>query len=88
MHKIINDIFNKYNYNQQLALKDYPNYLLRAFLPNTFLGYNFNINCDSPSDLWKFLDTMQKFTVNKYFKNDCNGYLTPNESNREHRGEL
>ena len=79
MHKIINDIFNKYNENEKLARKDYPNYILRSFFANTFLGYNFNISPDSPSDLWKFFDCMQEFTVNKYFKNDCNGYLTPDE---------
>ena len=64
MHKIINDIFNKYNENEKLARKDYPNYILRSFFANTFLGYNFNISPDSPSDLWKFFDCMQEFTVN------------------------
>ena len=79
MLEIISNIFKRYNENEKLAVKDFSNYTLRTFLPNTFLRYNFSTHLNSPEEIWKFFDTMQEFRVNKYFKNDLNDYLTEYE---------
>lgn len=79
MQEIINNIFKTYNKNEKLAVKDFSNYILKTFVPSTFLKTNMNTHLDSPDDLWKFFDTMQEFRVNTYFQRDLDGYLTKDE---------
>jgi hypothetical protein len=79
MQEIINNIFKTYNKNEKVAVKDFSNYILKTFVPSTFLKTNMNTHLDSPDDLWKFFDTMQEFRVNTYFQRDLDGYLTQEE---------
>jgi hypothetical protein len=77
--EIINKIFSIYNYNEKLALKEFSNFKLRAFHPNTFQYYNFPIFLNSPEEVFKYLDTMQENRINKNYFYDLGGYLLEDE---------
>jgi hypothetical protein len=79
MQEVLNNILKTYIKNEKLAVKDFSNFILKAFMPSTFLEDNFSTHLDSPDDLWKYFDTMQEFRVNRYFQKDLGGYLTKEE---------
>jgi hypothetical protein len=77
--EVAGEIFSIYNQNEKLALKEFPNYKLRAFYPITFLRYNFPITANAPEEIFKYLDTMQENQINKHYFNDLDGYLLQDE---------